>query len=239
MPDLGFDPKQGVLRTQEEAHEVFHTAEILAPYYAPESWDDEESDDGEAEPTEWERAVQATYDEGGGETADDGTTDTAGPTSEAASAHSSVLHGVDFLHPLYAQGYEQVLIALGVDEHGLTPWTRRFRDAAPVEGAIAGLHTRMVPGFGDTPKLSKSIGAGVSMDMDPEAVRTRFANAGDGGDPAASPTFQAMCLASRYDAEKLHRLERACAEGGEAWVDARREYADEVAELAERWHATE
>lgn len=226
--DLGFDPKQGVLRTQEEGLEAMHTAELLAPYYAPERWGD--GDDGEA--TAWERAVGELYDQGGDES------EQSGPTSEAASVHSSVLHGADFLHPLYAQDYEQVIVALGVDEHGLTPWTRRFRDAAPVEGAIAGLHTRMVPGFGDTPKMSKSVGAGVSLEMEIGVIRERFAGADDGGDPRTSATFQAMCLASRYGAGELDRLERLCVEGGAAWVDARREYAEYVVELAERWQST-
>jgi len=227
---LGFDPKQGVLRTQEEAREVMHTAELLAPYYAPERWASGGEDDGEG--TAWKRAVEELYEGAETETQRDG------PTSEAASVHSSVLHGVDFLHPLYAQDYEQVIVALGVDEHGLTPWTRQFRDAAPVEGPIAGLHTRMVPGFGDTPKMSKSVGAGVSLDMPAAAIRERFAGAADGGDPVSSPTFQAMCLASRYDAAELDRLEAVCVEGGDAWVDAKRAYSESVVELAERWQST-
>jgi tryptophanyl-tRNA synthetase len=226
--ELGFDPKQGVLRTQEAAREVMHTAELLAPYYAPGDW----GDGADTPATDWERAVGALYEE---RASDDSA---AGPTSEAASAHSSVLHGADFLHPLYAEGYEQVIVALGFDEHGLTPWTRRFRDAASVEGSVAGLHSRMVPGFGDVPKMSKSVGAGVSLDMSGEAVRKRFASADDGGDPAASATFQAMCLASRYGAERLDRLESLCLADGEAWADARRAYADYVAGLAGRWRST-
>lgn len=237
--ELGFDPKQGVLRTQEEAREVMHTAELLAPYYAPDEWNSEGRDGdagGGPDPpaTDWEAAVRRIYEEeSDAEVSDDG-----GPTSEAASTHSAVLHGADFLHPLYAEGYEQVIIALGVDEHRLTPRTRRFRDAAPVEGAVAGLHSRMVPGFGTVPKMSKSIGAGISLDMRAESIRERFVESADGGDPAASPTFQAMCLASRYDSGRLDELERACAEGGEAWAEAKREYADYVAGLAEGWQAT-
>ncbi|PSP77041.1 hypothetical protein BRC70_01025, partial [Halobacteriales archaeon QH_6_68_27] len=233
--DVGFDPKRGVLRTQEAAREVMHTAELLAPYYAPERWDDDDEEDSDGDDegeTPWSRAVRKLYEDAADGSGSDG------PISEAASTHSALLHGADFLHPLYAQGYEQVVVTLGVDEHGLTPWSRRFRDAAPVEGAIAGLHTRMVSGFGNTPKMSKSVGAGVSLDMKPEVIRDRFANAGDGGDPSASPTFQAMCLVSRYESGELDRLERLCAEGGEAWVDARRAYADYVVELAERWQST-
>jgi tryptophanyl-tRNA synthetase len=229
--DPGFDPKQGVLRTQAEGLDVMHTAELLAPYHAPERWG-EDGDGDEGGGTAWERAVREVYENGEVDPRQEG------PTSEAASAHSSVLHGADFLHPLYAEGYEQVIVALGVDEHDLTPWSRQFRDAAPVDGRIAGLHTRMVPGFGDTPKMSKSVGAGVSLDMKPGTIRERFADAGDGGDPESSATFQAMCLASRYGSGELERLERLCVERGERWVDARREYAECVVELAEQWQST-
>ncbi|MEF8853170.1 MAG: hypothetical protein V5A28_12265 [Haloarculaceae archaeon] len=234
--DLGFDPKQGTLRTQEEARKVMHTAELLAPYYAPEVWDDDGSD---APETDWETAVRALYEEGtGGERTDGTGPDETGRPSEAAGAHSAVLHGADFLHPLHAEDYEQVIVALGVDEHELTPWTRRFHDAAPVEGTVAGLHSRIVPGFGTVPKMSKSVGAGVSLETTGEAVPRRFESAADGGDPAASATFQAMCLASRYDPGELDRLAALCVAGGEEWTEAKREYAAYVARLAERWRST-
>lgn len=228
--DLGFDPDRGALRTQSEAREVMATGHRLARYYAPEAWDD----GVEYGETDWRQAVEDLYDAG----ADDGDESNGGPSSGAADAHSAVLHGADFLHPLAEEGYDQVVIALGIDEHGLTPWTRRFRDAAPVSGAVAGLHTRLVPGFGDVPKMSKSVAAGVSLDASPEAVRERVATAPDGEGPAESTAFQAMCLASRYGSGDLARLEAACEAGGEEWAAARRAYADFVAGLAERWRAT-
>ncbi|WP_123535305.1 nucleotidyl transferase family protein [Halosimplex salinum] len=228
--ESGFDSDRGRLRTQSEARDVMHTAQLLAPYFDPDSWDD--GDDPPA--TEWERAVGDAYD-----AAEDGPTiDRSGPSSEAAKQHSAVLHGVDFLHPLYAGEYEQLVLAFGVDERHLTPWARRFRDAAPVEGSIAGLYTRMLPGFDGAPKMAKSIpGSGVSLDMSSERIRERIGG-DDGGDPAASPVFQAMCLASGYDADRLDRLEAACESGGEGWDAAKAEYADFLVGLAERWRAT-
>ncbi|ELZ28781.1 tryptophanyl-tRNA synthetase [Halosimplex carlsbadense 2-9-1] len=239
--DLGFDPERGRLRTQSEATDVMRTAQLLAPYYDPDTW---ESDDGEGAtderpPTEWERAVREAYEAGEGDRGP-GTAAVAhsGPTSEAADIHSAVLHGVDFLHPLYAGDYEQVVLQFGIDERHLTRMARRFRDAAPVEGGVAGLYTRMLPGFDGAPKMAKSIpGSGVSLAMDEATIRERIA--GDpGGDPARSPVFQAMCLASRYGAERLDRLESACEAGAEDWERARAEYADFVVDLAERWRAT-
>lgn len=236
--DLGFDPERGRLRTQSEAREVMHTAQLLAPYYDPEAWNSAEGTDGPP-PTEWERAVREAYEAA----EDDRRSETAaversGPTSDAADIHSAVLHGVDFLHPLYAGDYEQLVLQFGVDEHHLARMARRFRDAAPVEGGIAGLYTRMLPGFDGTPKMAKSIpGSGVSLAMPTDEIRDRITS-DPGGDPATSPVFQAMCLASRYDAERLDRLESACVADGEAWERAKAAYAEFVVGLAGRWRAT-
>ncbi|QLH76442.1 hypothetical protein HZS55_03605 [Halosimplex rubrum] len=244
--DLGFDPDRGRLRTQSEAREVMHTAQLLAPYYDPEAWDEgRDAGDGDAAadadppPTEWERAVREAYEAADGEQGPaTAAVERSGPTSEAADYHSAVLHGADFLHPLYAGDYEQLVLQLGVDERHLTRMTRRFRDAAPVEGGVAGLYTRMLPGFDGTPKMAKSIpGSGVSLAMAPAEIRDRIG--GDsGGDPARSPVFGAMCLASHYDAERLDRLEAACEAGGDEWDRAKAAYAEFVVGLAERWRAT-
>ncbi|MFB6139200.1 MAG: hypothetical protein ABEJ26_02050 [Halosimplex sp.] len=240
--DLGFDPDRGRLRTQEEARDVMHTAQLLAPYYDPDSWADGGASTGDP-PTEWERAVSDAYERADERRAADPVDEGRdpgfpGPTSEAADAHSAVLHGVDFLHPLYAGEYEQIVLSFGIDEHHLTRMARRFRDAASVEGRIAGVYTRMIPGFDGAPKMSKSIpGSRVSLAMDEATIRERIAN-DDGGDRDSSPVFQAMSLASDYDADRLERVVAACEAGGTEWVRAREAYAARVVELAERWRAT-
>lgn len=230
---LGFDPDRGVLRTQSEARDVMVTGHRLARYYDPDAWTDAEAVDDADEPTAWEAAVEELYQRG-----DSGGAESSEPTSAVADAHSSVLHGADFLHPLQAGEYEQVVLCFGVDEHHLAPWTRQFRDAAGISGRIGGLYTRMVPGFDGVPKQSKSIDVGVSMAEDPAAIRERVASAPEPADPQRSPVFQATCLASRYDAERLDELASACESGDEAWADARRTYAEYVAGLARRWRET-
>ncbi|WP_248517416.1 hypothetical protein [Salinarchaeum laminariae] len=227
--DLGFDPDRGTLRTQSEATAVMRTGHRLARYYRPTEWKS-----GEAGATsDWQRAVDAAYEQAASANAE-----SAGATSEAADAHSGVLHGADFLHPLAEGEYERLVLAFGIDEHALAPWTRQFRDAAGVSGRIGGLYTRMVPGFGDVPKQSKSIGAGLSLRGEPATVAERIASADDPSDPTQSTVFQAMCLASRYGAARLDSLAATCEAGGEEWATVRREYAEYVAGLAERWQAT-
>ena len=228
--DCGFDPDGGgdaaVLRTQEEAGEVMQTAQLLAPHY-------DASYRVETEPMAWDDAVAEAY-----ESAEN---DTGGPTSEAAASHSAVLHRADFLHPL-SHGYDRVVLGLGVDEHGLTPATRAFLAAVPDElatGEIAGLHARMITGLGDAPKMGRSLpGSAIHLGMDPERIRELLTgSAVDATRPDDSLAFQAMCLASNYDAADLDRIETACREKGEEWKRAKRDYAEFVTGLAARWQA--
>lgn len=230
VPECGFDPDGGKeaagLRTQEEAHDVMHTANLLAPYYDGSHWP-------EFEPTAWEEAVRDAYEaagNGGGSA-----------TSEAAAYHSSVLHLADFLHPL-SHGYNRVVLGLGADEHGLTSATRAFLANVPdalASGTVAGLHARMVTGLGDAPKMGRSLpGSAIHLGMAPDRIRELLTGpAADASSPEASLAFQAMCLASEYDVADLNRLERACRDGGNAWADAKREYTEFVCELAERWQS--
>lgn len=227
ISELGFDADRGYLRTQEESVDVMHTAQLLARYF--------DSEDGayfpDLEPTEWEQAVSDAYD------GIDPEDDITGPTSEAASTHSIVLHLTDFVHPLVKLDYEQVVVMLGIDEHGLTVGTRNFLEDTNVDGTVAGLHTRMIPGTGKYPKMSKSLPDSViDVTMDRETIRRRIVEFDDEYErPSESSVFQMMALASTYSPQKLEAMRDRCAEGGETWEHARSEYAEHVADLAEKW----
>lgn len=231
---LGFDPDQGTLRTMDEAHDVMHTAHLLARYYTPEEgeyWPDTEA-------TEWMQALEAMYEDASDDGPDDDAADESGPSSEAAGAHSTLLHLADFLHPLVAGDYEQVVVVLGVDEHGLTLGTRRFARDAGVSGTIAGLHSRMITGLGEYPKMGKSVPeSAITLDRPPAEIRDLLL-ADDGGPPEASMVCQAIRLASDYDDDRVAEIADACADGGESWERAKREYSGYVCELADRWQAT-
>ena len=223
--DLGFDPEQGRLRTQTGATDVLQTAAVLAPYY----------DRSELEPesvprTEWEQAVEDTYERRGrnGE----------GPTSETARRLSGLLHGADFLHPLAEAEYDTVVVTMGADEYRLVPWTRAFLAAAPVEGTVAGLYTRLLTGVNDAPKMGRSLpGSGLALGDDPDRLREWIERAEPRTDPSASVIVQATRLAAPGDAFDPERVEAACRNGGEEWDTITSAYAEHVAGLAERWQS--
>lgn len=220
---IGYD---GRVRTQYDATEVMHTAFRLAPWF-----EFERDFTFDVEPTEWIEAVREAYE------ADQFEHEDASESTEFAGRLTGLLCLADFVHPTLADGYDQTVFVLGVDEHALVPLNEHYAEKTPFEPAFEGLFTRMVSGLNGYPKMSKTIpGSAITMDMPPERVERLVHEASeDGASPQESTVYQMMCLVSEYDAGHLAELETACREGGEAWDAACEEYAGYLADLAAKW----
>ncbi|MXR20787.1 hypothetical protein [Halobacterium bonnevillei] len=217
---------EGAVRTQYEATDVMQTAFRLGRYFEFES--DLEFD---VEPTAWVEDLRAAYEADGIDNAD------AGERTEFGARLTGLLCLADFVHPTLADGYDQTVFVLGVDEHALVLANEQYLDGTPFDAEFEGLFTRMVPGLNDYPKMSKTIpGSGIQMDVRPAEVRRLVhETADDDAPPAESAVYQMLCLVSEYDADRLAELAAACRRGGEAWDAAVAEYADFLADLAAAW----
>lgn len=223
--ELGFDPDEGILRTQEEAREVMHTSQILSKRFEPSA----DLGSGTETPTEFEEKLSAKYAESGSKS----------DTTDFSDDQGAMLLVSDILHPVLKDGYENVLLMLGADGHGFIRTIRRVLDRTDYSATLASIHTRMVAGLGDYPKMSKSLPASkVSTDLPADEIREGILGLEpDDADPEDSPIFTMMCLASLYSEEKLDRLAEQCEQGGEAWDAATHEYADLFVEYADAWKA--
>ena len=219
---LGYE---GSVRTQYGDRDVMHTAFRLAPHV-----DAGDSIEFDVEPTEWVRQLRAAYDEHQVDHED------ATGSTAFGSRMAELLCLADFVHPPLADGYDQTVFVLGVDEHALVLANDHYLDGTPFDADFEGLFTRMVPGLDGYPKMSKTIpGSGVSMAMAPETVRQRVRDADDAAEPAESTVYQMLALVSEYDATRLDELAGACRRGDEAWADAVEEFGAFLAALASAW----
>lgn len=217
---LGFDHEDGVVRTQGESRDVLHSAALLARYYVPDERDD-------VDPTAFERALSAAY-----ERADT----PGGETTRFADDLTGLLLVADSLHPVVAGEYENVCLVVGADNAGLARRFERVLDRSPHDATVAGLYTKLVPGLDGHPKLSKRIPESrFGLDLPAETVREEVLDIDGGVRPEASVVYQMMQLASPYGPAKLDRLADLCADGGEAWTTAKREYADYLTDVARQW----
>lgn len=232
---LGFDPEKGILRTQEGDRDALHSAQLLARYYG--EYNDEDDEDAqdvnseEFEPTAFEQSLEAAYEE----------TDTPGePTTDFAGQMVGLLLVTDSLHPVVKEGYENVALVVGADNAGMAGHFETPLERSPWDATVAGLYTKLVAGLNGYPKLSKSLPESrFTLADDPETIRDGVLDpAIDSADPEESIPFQMMQLASEFDAGELDRLADACADNGEIWAEAKREYAEYLVEVGEMWQTS-
>ncbi len=88
---------------------------------------------------------------------------------------SLLLMSADFLQA--GQLYDGVAVSLGIDEHRYVRYSQNLKTRLTPESSLRGtfdfaaLYTRMTPGYGGHPKMSKSIpGSGISLSMKPDEI---------------------------------------------------------------------
>lgn len=248
LEHLGFDADQGRLRTQYGAPDVMHTAYELSRYADP----DADAPTSVLEQTAWERANADAYDDAGENASSLGESDV--PPDWEPSQFTRRMDGflmvADMLHPLVADDYPANCIVMGADERALRPMIQGVRDRSGIDGTLHALYTRLVPGLGGYPKLSRRIPESrFTLADDVDAIRQtlrgppgRSANVSNGESQTESASdgviLEMMRLASAVDVDQFDEWRRARGEDEEAWAAARAAFAEEVSEYAEAWQAT-
>jgi tryptophanyl-tRNA synthetase len=233
---LGFDSDE--LHIQSNAHNVLHTAQLLARYHKFDGNNENEEDSANTpDPPAFEVALTNAYEVSGESPIE---TDTTVEPTEFGQHHGGHLLVADQLHPLVKEEYETVIVIVGADNHRLAAGIREVLDRSPYSGTLTGLYTRLVTGYDGYPKLSKSIPASrFTLDTPSERIRERVMNPGDEySHPTDSLVFQMLCLASPYAVETVDSLREACTAGDETWKRTKREYAEWLVGMADVWKAT-
>jgi tryptophanyl-tRNA synthetase len=214
---LGFNPETGVLRNQAGYGPALLNMYLLGRYAADRDFDAAEEDN------------HAYY-------AAQGIVDA---TMSFRRKLSLALMTADFI--TLGQGYDAVLIQLGIDEHKYVRFAQqiaaRLNEEAPLrhEFALTALYTRLNRGFGGHPKFSKSIPASAIGVETPNDEIRRLVISDDAQDPEASPVYQLMCQMSYCSHEDLLKLYRACASGSSSWDAERRRFIRFLVHVKEQW----
>lgn len=211
---FGFDTDSGQLRTQSGHSEVAETSYRLSPHISDEDFHD---------------TVEVISEHYESEGVHDGL--------DFGMKHAILLMASDFIQLGVADGYDDVLVSLGIEEHQYVAFTKRVAAAMDADFRIAGVYSRLIKGFHGHPKMSKSLpGSGITVEDDPETIRDRVASPGDSyNTPEESVVYQLMCMASDYDADRLAELYDRCAAGGEEWKTAKVSYADYLVNVCSHW----
>ncbi|MGY0230173.1 hypothetical protein [Longispora urticae] len=210
---LGFEPRRGILRRQEDSTEVLATAYLLARHLQDEDflWAEED--------------LASLY-------RDHGVFDHL----DFGMKQATLLMAADFLH-LLRDGC-RVLVSLGVDEHKYVALARRGAERWGLQADwLAGVYTKLIPGLNGLPKMSKSIpGSGIDASMRPDRIRDLLAAEPDNAleDDGSALLQMYACLPEVGGREFDQAAAARRAQGGE-WRTLRAQLTDRVTDLFALW----
>ena len=210
---LGFDAERGVLRRQEGETDVLATAFLLSRHLDDDDFHWAEED------------LAGLYRNHG-----------VFDHLNYGMKQATLLMAADFVH-LLREG-RHVLVSLGVDEHKYVALARRGAErwGLPAE-RLSGIYTKMIPGLGGLPKMSKSIpGSGIDASMCAEDICARLE-----ADTDSAPTNDGSTLLQMYaclpevDGRDYERASTARRAGGPEWDTVREQVIDRLVSLFSHW----
>jgi tryptophanyl-tRNA synthetase len=210
---LGFDTTRGTLRRQRDHLQILQTAYLIANVLRDEDFRDAEEDLSELYKS------RGIY-----------------PGMEFPVKQAILLMIADFIHLGDSDGYDAVLVMLGLEEHLYVQLARKVVGRMNLPFALGAIYSRVVRGLGGFPKMSKSIpGSAITVDTAPDEIVRMLAEAPANRDPWDSTAFQIACASCAYSAGELDALAEACRRDGPEWTSHKLRLAEIVVELVGKW----
>ncbi|MCY0942440.1 hypothetical protein [Streptomyces antarcticus] len=210
---LGFDDQRGVLRRQEGHTDVLATAFLLSRHL----------DDSDFQ---WaEEDLSGLYRSHG-----------VFDHLSYGMKQATLLMAADFVQ-LLSEG-RHVLVSLGVDEHKYVALARRGADRWGLPAhRLSGIYTKMIPGLGGLPKMSKSIpGSGIDASMYAEDIRALLsADTDTAPEDDGSALLQMYACLPEVDGLAYDRAATARRSGAPEWQALREELVERVITIFSLW----
>jgi len=153
----------------------------------------------------------------------------------------------DFIHLLLSDSYDNVIVALGIDEHQYVLFARRILERLtgsefqPVceDKLIAGLYSPLIIGLYGYPKMSKSFPQSSITVLTPkDDVASAIRNGeGDYDFPENNVIFQMMSAVGECSAEELKVNYDACSKRNSIWNGIKEQFIDKLLNVIEKWPA--
>lgn len=150
----------------------------------------------------------------------------------------------DFINLHLRDGFKNVMVMLGIDEHKYVQFgretVRRIVASSQLKGfdlELSGIYSAMIKGFNNYPKMSKSFpDSGITVDMSADEINKKIMK-GEGryDKPENNVVYQMMAAASHLTAPELKRNYEACIVGGNDWGKAKKGYVDTLVDICGKW----
>jgi tryptophanyl-tRNA synthetase len=220
---LGFKETNGsILRAQYDALHVLRTSYLIGHYVDNEMFDEAQEDLHEFYSKRGKIDQEMTY----------------------RRKLSLNLMVADFIDLHIQNGYTNVLVMLGVDEHQYVRFgkeaVKRMKMGKQLKNFnldLAALYSPLIKGFYDYPKMSKSFPkSGITVNMSKKEIREKILNGeGNYDKPENNVVYQMMSAASYYTPDELKQRYIWCLTGAEQWGKAKKDYAEMLIEISSHW----
>lgn len=212
---LGFDTEKGILRTQYDNEEILKTSYLISKVLK-----DQDFEEAEEELSELYKK-KGIY-----------------PGIEFPVKQAILLMTADFIHLGKVDGYSNVLIILGLEEHLYVQIANKVVDRMKYPFVISSMYSRIIKGFNGYPKMSKSIPeSSITVNMSYEKMYDMIMNQeGDYDSPMDSVVYQMMCAVSYYLPNELDELYEICKQKGKKWQEAKKQYVNMLFEICNKWY---
>lgn len=212
---LGYQEKVGIIRDQFNALEVLRTAFIVCKYLDDKDFLEAEEDLASLYKKEGVY-LQFSF-----------------PMKLAL-----LLMVADFLNLILNDGYENVLVSLGIEEHKYVLLARKVVDRMGLNAQLSALYGKLIPGLNGYPKMSKSIkGSGITVETSDEEVETNIRlNATCSTIPEENPVFKMMAQASLWSTAELDVAAYALSSNDSyKWNTFCEEYIEQLKRILRCW----
>ena len=144
------------------------------------------------------------------------------PGIEFPVKQAILLMTADFIHLGKVDGYSNILITLGLEEHLYVQIANKVVDRMNYPFTISSMYSRIIKGFNGYPKMSKSIPkSSITVNMSYEKMYDMIMNQeGDYESPMDSVVYQMMSAVSYYSPDDLDELYEICKLKGEKWKES-------------------
>lgn len=155
---------------------------------------------------------------------------------------SLALMSSDFIDLIYSDGYEGVLVMLGIDEHKYVLFSQNIllkmiKQNLIKQGCMGAIYSPLIKGFYNYPKMSKSIPQStINVLTKKDDIVDKLLN-GEGNyqDPNENVVFQMMTQVGGYTSENLEKRYKSCEKNNSEWSDYKIEYADKLDRIFKLW----
>lgn len=148
----------------------------------------------------------------------------------------------DFIDLKRTNGFGNVMVMLGIDEHQYVRFSqetvKRLNEREVISGLNLGaIYSGIIPGFNGYPKMSKSFPeSGIHVGMRKKEIVDRIVKEeGTYKHAHENVVFQLIARASLFSDNEVEQAYEACVAGGRPWQKWKRTYADFFVSVAEKW----